>query len=379
MKILLFSLSFGPESASGQCSRRMADALADLGHEVVVISGATGQVDWDKGRHIRCSRFPYRPSQLLFKISNLVQYDVLFLGWRIRAYFAAKKLLSGWTPDVVYGRGSPSAPLEIATKISTQYNIPLVLHFSDPIPSPESWDPNIKYRKRSIALISRISQKSDLLSFGNRAMLEYQEKVLDMDLSGKSFIAPDPMPNVEMYNTNKPVGNDINLVYFGRICGNRHPQNLFRAIDMINDEGISCKLSVYGDDTFVHNHSENVLFLGRTNDAKSALNSASIFVDLDGDDEEPVFISSKIKDYLCFSRPILSITPNNSPTRYLFDGVKSIHIAHNDTEEILEGLKILINGKYSTSDYEKRFMLASQFNPVNIAKQFEREIGKLIN
>ena len=78
------------------------------------------------------------------------------------------------------------------------------------------------------------------------------------------------MPNVEMYNTNKPAGNDINLVYFGRICGNRHPQNLFRAIDMINDEGISCKLSVYGDDTFVHNHSENVLFLGRTNDAKSA-------------------------------------------------------------------------------------------------------------
>lgn len=379
MKILIYSLSFGSESASGQCSKRMADALADLGHEIVVISGSIEEKSWEKGKYILCSRFPSRPSRIMFGLSNLVQYDVRYLAWRIRAKRATKILFTEWKPDVIYGRGSPSANMEIAADISEQYNIPFVIHFADPIPAPVSWDSNVRYRKRCIGLISRLARKADLLSFGNEAMLKYQSKVLGTDLAPKSFISPDPMSGLSLQKMVNLQNSNINLVYFGSIVGNRNPIFLFEAIDRINQEGKPCKLIIYGINTFGLKHSDNILFVGRTKDVSNALNSADIFVDLDGDDEEPVFISSKLKDYLCFPHPILSITPKNSPSHSLLEGMKTAVISNNEIEQIVDALNSIINSRLSESDFDERRELIKMFDPSKVAKDFVEKIEKIIN
>ena len=366
MKILFLAYNFGTNSPGGISSLRIADALSELGHDVTVICSQHCLKDWEHGDVFYCSDFPSRPSNFFFRISNTFQRDLTHLSWKIRAKKVAKNVLSSLKPDFIYAKSEPPIVCQLGSELSKKFSIPILMHFTDPVPLPIEWNPNIKQRKRDITLMKKILPQATLISFGNEAMLNYQKSIMDYDY--ETFISPDPSPKLLINNIEHKEKKIKTIIYFGAFYGNRNPMNLFTAIDSLNNEGFNCKLLVYDINRLHLKESAFVKFLGRTNNAKEVLSNADCFIDLDAEDKYPVFISSKLKDYLLYTTPIVSITPENSPTRNLLQNLRTVFIAHNTIEEIKLVIKQAFSTPLSFDDYKERKTIQNIFAPKKIAQ-----------
>ena len=107
--------------------------------------------------------------------------------------------------------------------------------------------------------------------------------------------------------------------------------------------------------------------MGYTRDVNGALEHSDILVDIDGDDQRPVFISSKLKDYLLINRPILSITPEMSPSEQILKDIDSVATSRNQIEAITSAIRSILDNDYKSWSYDDRSRLIEMFNPSTIA------------
>jgi hypothetical protein len=87
----------------------------------------------------------------------------------------------------------------------------------------------------------------------------------------------------------------------------------------------------------------------------------------------PVFISGKLKDYLCTNIPILSITPSNSPSRYLLENLKTVEVVSNDKDSIINAILKIAQTEYCEEDYKERVEIMKPFVVKNIVDEIERK------
>lgn len=376
MKILYLTYRFGGTIPTGVTALRVADAMYELGHDLCVISSPLCD-KWQTGRHIICNNKPIYPAVVFTKVGNLIQQDLNYIFWEWRMLHQIDRLLQSWKPDVIYARSSPSAVCYIAAKVAQKYNIPVLMHFTDPIPAPPEWHPNKRYRTRQIKLMEKILPIADKISFGNQAMLDYQHTLLKYDFTHKSFISPDPAPTKEFFYKEKQQHKELVLTFLGSFHGNRKPETLFKAIDIVNNSGVKCKLRIYDDKRGIQAPSF-IEYVGRTKDVVGAMLDSDILVDVDADDKIPVFVSSKIKDYLNCGRPILSITPNNSPSRQLFSGMKTISLCSNNPIDISTVIIQLSKTNYYQKDYIERKCIIEQFKADVVAKEIINQMVTML-
>lgn len=379
MKILLITDRFGDKIPTGVISRRLCEELKDLGHEIAVVSSQRIGEKWLYGPHVICNSKTIIPARVLISLSNFFGKNLSSFMWRRRAFKASLKLIRSFKPDVIYARSTPISACEVASDLKDMTGIKVMMHFTDPVPAPIEWDPDISYRRRMIYTMNRILPKADLISFGNQAMIEYQQNLLKIDFASKSYVSPDPGPSSNLYYSKPKLKDRLVLVYLGSLYGNRNPQPLFDSITELNKEGKRVELKIYDINrvgTIVPN---NVAFVGRTDDVRSALLDADILVNLDGDDNVPVFISSKLKEYLFCGRPIISITPINSPTRLLTNALKSVTSVENNVEQIIHAIINYSEFHYDEDVFQERSKIIERFNPHNIAKEISDRLIQLIS
>lgn len=368
MRILAIVYRLGGVYPTGVTNKRVLDALKSMGHEVLVISAPTNTNTWHNECHYECSDFPTSPARLFTKMGNFIQRDLNFIFWENRVFKCAKRIIKLFQPDIIYARSSPSAVCRVAARISKHTGIPVAMHFTDPIPAPIEWASDLKYRAREIKLMETILPIAYKVSFGNKAMLEYQQSIMKYNFIDKSFISPDPSPSERFYYSKK-IKNDVStLTFLGAFHGNRRPDSLFHALYVLNQSGYKCKLNIYDDNRYGINHPECVSFMGRTDNIQKTLLDSDILVDVEGEDNTPVFISSKLKDYLCCGRPILAITVKNSPSYNLVNGLSTVKCCENKPSEIVSAIKSVLDIDFREEDYKERLVIIKQFNPTFLAK-----------
>lgn len=366
MKNIIFvSYSFGDNIPVGVGALRIAKAMIKLGWKLFVIT-STDYHSNDSNLIIqKVENFPRLPSRVSFNLSNILQKELYYYSWEKKAKIVIKNIIKNNQIQGVYTRATPICVCTIGVFAKKHFRLPLIMHFTDPIPAPKEWSPNPMYRSRMTKQMKEYIEYADYVSFGNERMLSYQEDILLTSLKNRAFVSPDPSKNsfIMLPESNKK-SNELTLVYLGNIYGNRNPYNLFEALRLFSNR--SCHFIIYG--SRFNGTPDFIEFRKRTTDVSNALKEADILVDIDGDDKTPVFISSKLKDYLSVNRPILSITPLNSPTRELLANLKTIEIANNTIEDIKNSLVRLANERFYGEDYNERIVVLEKFSAPKIAK-----------
>ena len=138
-------------------------------------------------------------------------------------------------------------------------------------------------------------------------------------------------------------------------------------ISNINNKGQRCELVVYDINRTRIKAPDYVRFVGRTDDVRKALLNSDLLLNLDGDDQVPVFISSKLKEYLCCCRPILSITPEGSPSRELTEGLSTVFSVANTCVSIEKQLLEIISQTLPAEMFKERMPVIQSFTPQRVA------------
>lgn len=374
-KLLFVTYAFDHSTPVGVGAKRIVASLAEQGFQVFVVTSQNAKITIPNVDITVRKNVPRLPVRMSNMISDLFGKELLYFFWEIKAYMAGKKIIKN-NKDVlaIYTRANPISVCSIGIRLKKRFNLPLMMHFTDPIPAPVEWCPNLRSRKRMIKQMKEVLPYANFVSFGNIHMLKYQEKVLGQPIHNKSFISPDPGPSDFVFLPPKDSSLDsVNLLFLGNIYGNRNPTHLFEAINELSNYHI--KMYVYGNNNA--KFPDFVIEKTRTADILSVMRNMDILIDIDGDDESPVFISSKIKDYLSVNRPILSITPCNSPSRELLCNLSTVAVSINETGQIKEALLKLLNASYLDSAFEERKSILKIFSSYSIAEEIIRRINSI--
>ena len=379
VKILLIVDKFKGRIPTGIISQRIADELISLGNEVVVVSAYNQGEGWTNGEIYRCRkiRHIFLPRFRLI-VSNFFQMNFDSFKWRRAMFELTMHIIEKYRPDVIYARSTPISVCEISAKLSLKTGIPSLMHFTDPVPAPIEWDGNILYRRRMIKTVNKILQVAKKVSFGNAAMLDYVQSLSKYDFKNKAFVSPDPVPTSNFYYTPPTNRSEVYVVYLGSLYGNRNPKPLIDALDRLNNEGLKIKFEIYDINRVGTILPSFARFVGRTDNVKCALLASNILIDLDGDDTPPVFISSKIKEYLCCGRPILSITPDNSPSHQMTKSLRTVFHSINETREIEKAIRFILSSSFQESDYEERLTLIQKHTPKVVAEKINEELQSMV-
>jgi len=246
-KLLFITYAFDHRTPVGVGAQRIVSALAEQGFSVFVITSQKCSSIIPNVELLVESNIPRLPFRLANILSNFWGRDLLYIFWELKAYLAGKAILKK-NPDIVaiYTRANPISVCHVGLKLKNKFNIPILMHFTDPIPAPIEWNRDLKDRKRMISQMKRVLPRANLISFGNQHMLNYQELVLGCPLKEKSFISPDPGSYELRFLPIKKINCDsFNLLFLGNIYGSRNPSHLFEAIEMLADYSI--KLYIYGN------------------------------------------------------------------------------------------------------------------------------------
>lgn len=383
IKILLISYHYGI-TASGVISKRVAEHLEKRGHRVTVIteSRVNDIGGEEKGVQIITVRDPWNKGDLLSKIiqrikrtNNLFFYNYI---WVRRATSASRRVVKEFNPDIIYCRTSPEDACYVGHNINHFFSLPMMVHFSDPIPPPLEYLPRSIKRNWLIKKIRAIIEQANIISYGNEYMLRYDEKALGIKIGQKAFISPDVASGDTITYFPQIIHKKLILTYLGTIYGGRNPKPLFEAIKKAIKEGSEIELRIYSNiPSAIIQDYPFIICCGYSNDVLKVLKESDILIDLDGDDKEPVFISSKLKDYLLINRPILSITPPDSPSRELLSNKETIYVVENNSMEIEKGIALL-QTKIDDELYEERLPIISYFNPVKVSATIEDKMKSII-
>lgn len=381
MKILFITYKFAG-SASGIISSRIANEMATQGHEIKVLTESNFSKEYEKSIEIYTVKSILNTetfmSRALRKVGRILQitwfeYDKCWI-WKCRKEI--KNIVKFWAPDFIYCRSTPFEPFFIGKYLKEAYGFKVLMHFTDPSPADTEY-PNKKVFSRRLVRICRdLLFYADRLSFGTKEMLQLEEELLNTHLEEKSFISPDVVKDCSQKFFPRPTCSNKKIVYFGSITRSRNPHPLFRAIEQLNRNGKLCSLLVYSKQYSNTRKYPNVHFVGRSENVSEALADADIFIDLDISESSGrnVYMSSKIKDYLLYNRPILSIATNNSPVGNMLKGLKTVIVVKNFEDEIYKALIVLLNKSYNDEVYIERKTIISRYAPELVVKEILNNI-----
>jgi hypothetical protein len=171
------------------------------------------------------------------------------------------------------------------------------------------------------------------------------------------------------------------LRYMGSFYGDRTPVPLLKALKHIKttNPDINFSLEIYGSEnnelnSWIENYDlkNDVFYCGKVTYVKSLelMSSADMLVLIDAEYNTNVFLPSKLIDYLGAKKPILAITPRNSPSFKMMKktGMKSFE--ENETVKIANYI-LSIYGHHEKITSVNSSLLKI-YSASHIAKEYER-------
>ena len=246
---------------------------------------------------------------------------------------------------ISFVNGGEESAAHVGLFISKMNNAKFYIHMVDPIPPPKGWENHEVYRKKLFNGIKKPLQLCNLFSLSNKQMTSYQANLIkNID---KSFTLPNPVQSDKLIELKRNTNSSTyNYLFLGTsITGARNPYKLFVAFSKVCEAYPDSRLFIYGntrrlDTNKIPEKVKNKIIIEPfTDDINKVIENSDCFIDIDGDLEFDVFISSKLQLYLSFNRPLVSITGAKSPSRLLLKNMnKSTVVSGFDTKKIESSL-----------------------------------------
>ncbi len=363
----------------GICTGRLIRALLDGGHKVTVLtSSKEGSLlqhpCLNKVVFSHRPRYPRAVFEILAKLEGGIANNFYFWSKKAAGHDFAEDI-----PDVFYGRAWPHASMIPAYRLAQRYQRPLILHFSDPFPAPNE---NLVFDDDFFRGLQQMVDAAGAITFTNDETIAYQREYLDFEVS-KAHVLNHVSP--------KPVifGNPGQAGYFYHVGGvgpSRSPVPLLK--------GFALHLSSYPGSRlyFVGAHakyvepevdalglSSAVKVLPFTHDVQTVFEKAGVLVSIDTLVEPAIFTPTKIVEYMVTDRPILAITPKNSPVSKLLTRVPETGVVVNDysPQAVARGMAEVTQEKWNRERYEARLASMSDFSAAAIVNKFEEIVASL--
>lgn len=263
----------------------------------------------------------------------------------------------------------------IADKCGSKYAVYSV----DAIPAPGWGESN--FSRFQAELIKNELKHCDYFATINCKMLDYQLTTFDPKPGlkyGVIYIPIDdifePIPKV----TNKHV-----FLYTGGIYGKRKADRIIRAFVKVRELYEDSKLILVGSHlrrTYIKQlageAAKSIELVRYTKNLSQYYRDAAVFINIDADVPNDVFLASKLMKYLPYERQILCETGINSPTHLLLDGLETVIICGHDEEEIYQGMLRAYNN-VDTADYSERNKLLKELSIDYQGKKFSEQLHLL--
>ena len=348
MKVLLVSIAFppkrDPESLQVAKYCKFLQQLGEMDLEVITSANPTLHIDTDE------SLLPYTKdikivssikifenrylNYLIRKISpDLLKYpDSKFSFWR-----QAKKIFGTvGKPEILYSRSYPVSSTLFALQLKKRWNLPWVLHLSDPwaIGSSSSLSPATqlkgKVRTWNKAKEEECFQLADLICLTSQKTIDLYKKAYPQ-FAHKFRYTPNVYDDDLIIDKPYTRGKQLSFVYTGGFGEARKPDALLKAISRFWDKyssevGDQVQFSFTGEMTRANRQTFNnylnvpvIKHLGILpyNEVVELQRNADILINIDSDIADPsqaVFLPSKLLDYMVAQRRIMAITNSYSTT-----------------------------------------------------------------
>lgn len=389
MKIMVVSYHYGI-SATGICVERIVDGLVGRGCEVELFCANCRNGISTEGVYLhRSSQWPNRPGYFFEYLSNIAQIDLQHVAWRTRAQNAIVQRCQQVGADCIYAIASPVASLIAGLNASQRTGLPLVAHFMDPIPAPLEWMPDKPYRSRMIKTTRPILKHAAAVVFLTEETARYQQEVTGTRIPHKARVIPNIVPPWKDLAMPTISPSTDMFLYLGSFYRNRTPGTLLEGFRRLLVQHPAARLRFVGADPKMINPyltegavAEAVEILPRTKAIDSAMARAAVLIDVDAPDREPVFLSSKLSDYLCVNRVILSISPPDSPaSKLLARDLNTVVTASHDPNEIATAMEkaLQLSRAVGDQDFARRRAAYRFLSGPTVASELENCLRTVSN
>lgn len=233
------------------------------------------------------------------------------------------------TPDIIYSRSSPMSAALLARKLKLRLNVPWIMHLSDP------WaeNPDKTPQPRDPAYEANCFHEADLITLTTEGQAEFYRKKYP-ELARKIIVSPNVMPDAEEtaawleYAPASFYDARLHLVFAGNLYGNRSPEPLMDAIDILRATRPEI-LQRVRIDFYGHAQKTALPLLERAKDvvhyhgsvsfrkALAVQHAADAAITIEASNDNFLVkntLLSKVTDCLTVGTPMLAITPDDSET-----------------------------------------------------------------
>lgn len=276
--------------------------------------------------------------------------------------------------SVVYGRALPLGSIMAAERLALKHRLPYGIHFSDPVPGP--WCEKQWERDAMLRAVKKVAGNAVFVTFVTKQAMHMQERLLGIPLEKKSFVIPH-VANPPRWFAEKPA-QGVRFLYTGIFYGRRKPDTLLAAFARFRQENENSEFHFVGaDPNELFSASRRLAIQGAVKvfpfsaDLTSHYQNSDVLVATDAGDAEPVFLTTKLVEYLSVNRRVLLVSPAISPGAQLIKGMcGSASRADESVAVIYSTMKSIAASAPSTADYQSRFDLMRPYYADALAETF---------
>lgn len=292
------------------------------------------------------------------------------------------KLIDGNKYDIVCSMLTSSYyfPILCGKIIADKCNSKYAVYSVDAIPAPGWGESN--FSRFQTELVKSELQHCDYFATINQKMLNYQLTTFQNKPNLKTGVIYIP---VDFESTFIDFPNNSHVfLYTGGIYGKRKIDKILRAFVRICRIYKDARLILVGTHLrkafikqIVGKYASSVKLLRYTKNLNKLYKESSIFINIDADIPNDVFLASKLMKYLPYNRQILCETGEGSPTHELLNGLKTVFICNHDEEEIFKGMLQAINN-VDQADYSERKTLLHELSIEIQGKKLSEDLSTVI-
>ena len=373
----IISLLFD-RNAEGICTGRLVRAMLDEGFRISLLTSGRkeGQFQHPQLKKIVRVHRPNHPRSFFKWLAH--RQNNIPNNYYLWTQMVSKLELGGDIPDVFYARSWPFASLVPAFALSKKYKRPLILHFSDPFPpvaDPFESDPEF------FKNLQLIADHAQALTFTNQETAAYQSRYINIDAS-KAFTLNHVAPESHDYSHRGRAGH---FYYIGSLSPTRAPDCLL--------DGFRIHLKSFPDSRLffvgVRNGKQKKYLIQTiaSRDLQSQtqvlaynkyiwgmFKNAEALISIDAEVSPAVFTTTKIVEYLSTNRPVLAVTPKDSPVAKLMtrcrDGVYIVDDYRG--QSVADQLNRIRTAEWHADQFGQRKIVMHEFSGKTVATELKR-------